>query len=88
MGERVLLGPGLQEMVRRSLTAFKVPTSRSAPTFSVCRSHGYLAGEHFTCDKCAAAPPHAEPPGLRGCGRVMGYFHPVSPSTSARRAST
>jgi len=77
MGERVSSGEACKEMVRRSLTAFKVPYITITPTFSICPVHGYLAGEHFTCDKCAAAHPDAEPQACEVWTRVMGYFRPV-----------
>ena len=77
MGERVSTGEACKEMVRRSLTAFKVPYITITPTFSICPVHGYLAGEHFTCEKCAAAHPHAEPQACEVWTRVMGYFRPV-----------
>jgi len=77
MGERVSSGEACKEMVRRSLTAFKVPYITITPTFSICPVHGYLAGEHFTCEKCAAAHPHAEPQACEVWTRVMGYFRPV-----------
>ena len=65
------------EMVRRSLTAFKVPYITITPTFSICPVHGYLAGEHFTCEKCAHAHPEREPQECEVWTRVMGYFRPV-----------
>ena len=39
--------------------------------------HGYLAGEHFTCERCAAAHPEREPQACEVWTRVMGYFRPV-----------
>ena len=77
MGERVSSGEACKEMVRRSLTAFKVPYITITPTFSICPVHGYLAGEHLTCDKCAAAHPGDEPQACEVWTRVMGYFRPV-----------
>ena len=77
MGERLSSGQACKEMVRRSLTAFKVPYITITPTFSICPVHGYLAGEHFTCEKCAASRPHAEPQACEVWTRVMGYFRPV-----------
>ncbi|MDO4259726.1 MAG: ribonucleoside triphosphate reductase, partial [Actinomycetaceae bacterium] len=78
MGEAVSSGQACKELVRRSLTAFKVPYITITPTFSICPTHGYLAGEHFTCDKCAAAHPQREPVECEVWTRVMGYFRPVA----------
>ena len=77
MGERMSSGAACKEMVRRSLTAFKVPYITITPTFSICPVHGYLVGEHFTCDKCAHAHPEREPQECEVWTRVMGYFRPV-----------
>jgi ribonucleoside-triphosphate reductase len=39
------------------------------PTFSVCKTHGYIAGEHFTCPVCG------KPTEIYS--RVVGYYRPV-----------
>lgn len=77
MGERMSSGQACKEMVRRSLTSFKVPYITITPTFSICPVHGYLAGEHFTCEKCAEAHPDREAVACEVWTRVMGYFRPV-----------
>jgi len=41
-------------LVRRSLERFRLPYITVAPTFSICPTHGYLAGEHRFCPKCDA----------------------------------
>ncbi len=77
MGERMSSGEACKQMVRRSLTAFKVPYITITPTFSICPVHGYLAGEHFECEKCADAHPDRAPQPCEVWTRVMGYFRPV-----------
>ncbi len=77
MGERISDAEACKKLVRRSLTAFKVPYITITPTFSICPVHGYLAGENFTCPKCAASRPEAEPQECEVWTRVMGYFRPV-----------
>jgi len=52
MGERVSSGAACRELVRRSLTRFRLPYITITPTFSICPKHGYLAGEHAFCPKC------------------------------------
>lgn len=42
--------------MHRSLQDFRLPYITVTPTFSICPSHGFLAGEHPTCPRCAAAP--------------------------------
>ena len=73
MGERLSSGAACRELVRRALTRFRLPYITVTPTFSICPTHGYLAGEHPFCPKCdeallerkrhaiAAQPPAANP---------------------------
>ena len=77
MNERISSAAACKELVRRSLTAFRTPYITITPTFSICPVHGYLAGEHLTCSKCAELHPEAEPVECEVWTRVMGYFRPV-----------
>ena len=77
MNERISSAAACKELVRRSLTAFRTPYITITPTFSICPVHGYLVGEHLTCDKCAELHPEAEPVECEVWSRVMGYFRPV-----------
>jgi len=77
MNEHISSAQACKELVRRSLTAFRTPYITITPTFSICPTHGYLAGEHFTCPKCAELHPDAEPVECEVWTRVMGYFRPV-----------
>ena len=77
MNERISSAAACKELVRRSLTAFRTPYITVTPTFSICPTHGYLAGEHTTCEKCAELHPGAEPVECEVWTRVMGYFRPV-----------
>ena len=77
MNERISSAAACKELVRRSLTAFRTPYITITPTFSICPVHGYLAGEHLTCDKCAELHPEAEPVECEVWTRVMGYFRPA-----------
>lgn len=77
MNERMSSAVACRELVRRALTNFHLPYVTITPTFSICPVHGYLAGEHFTCEKCAALNPDAEPVACEVWTRVMGYFRPV-----------
>ena len=35
--------------MKRALTNFRLPYITVTPTFSICPTHGYLAGEHPFC---------------------------------------
>ncbi|MBR5950619.1 MAG: ribonucleoside triphosphate reductase [Actinomycetaceae bacterium] len=52
MGERISSAEACKELVKRSLTNFRLPYITVTPTFSVCPIHGYIAGEHKFCPKC------------------------------------
>ena len=52
MGEQISSGSACREIVRRALTRFRLPYITITPTFSICPTHGYLAGEHRFCPKC------------------------------------
>jgi ribonucleoside-triphosphate reductase len=78
MAERISSAAACKELVRRSLSRFALPYITVTPTFSICPSHGYLAGEHLTCPTCTAERPDSEPVACEVWTRVMGYFRPVS----------
>ena len=88
MNERISSAAACKELVRRSLTAFRTPYITITPTFSICPVHGYLVGEHLTCDKCAELHPEAEPVECEVWTRVWATSVRCARSTSARRAST
>ena len=69
MNERISSGEVCAKLVKRALANFHLPYITITPTFSICPNHGYLAGEHFVCEKCGEA--------CEVWTRVMGYFRPV-----------
>ncbi len=52
MGERISSGAACRELVKRALSNFRLPYITVTPTFSICPTHGYLAGEHKFCPTC------------------------------------
>jgi ribonucleoside-triphosphate reductase len=52
MPERISSAAACKELVRRTLTRFRIPYLTVTPTFSICPVHGYLAGEHPFCPLC------------------------------------
>ena len=54
MGERLSSGAACRDLVQRALTRFRLPYITITPTFSICPTHGYLAGEHPFCPTCDA----------------------------------
>ena len=82
MSERLSTPDAARELVRRSLSRFRLPYLTVTPTFSICPNHGYLAGEHLECPKCADAGRMQE---CEVWTRVMGYHRPVSSFNVGKR---
>ncbi|MEE7547587.1 ribonucleoside triphosphate reductase [Xanthomonas sp. Kuri4-1] len=55
LNERLSSAAACRDLVRRSLTHFRLPYLTVTPTFSICPVHGYLAGEHPFCPRCDQA---------------------------------
>lgn len=69
IGERIHNMEGLKQLVKIICQKFKLPYFTITPTFSVCPSCGYRAGEHQLCDQCQRA--------CEVYSRVVGYLRPV-----------
>lgn len=54
MSEAVSSPEACRDLVRRTLTRFRLPYITVTPTFSICPKHGYLSGRHDFCPKCDA----------------------------------
>jgi len=50
--EQVSSSEACKRLVQRALGRFRLPYITITPTFSICPTHGYLAGEHEFCPKC------------------------------------
>jgi ribonucleoside-triphosphate reductase len=71
LGERISNPATIKTLLKKIFTKYSLPYLTFTPTFSICPSHGYLAGEHFTCPKCVISQP------CEVYSRVVGYFRPV-----------
>ncbi len=69
-GERVHDPNTLKALIRKICELYHLPYFTFTPTFSVCPSHGYIAGEHYACPTCGAE--------TEVYSRVVGYLRPVS----------
>ncbi|MCX7050142.1 MAG: ribonucleoside triphosphate reductase [Candidatus Sumerlaeota bacterium] len=78
LGERVSSSRACKELVRRVLGKYRIPYLTITPTFSICPSDGYLAGEHPTCPKCGQT--------CEVWTRVMGYHRPVSQFNKGKKS--
>lgn len=69
VGEKIDNAQGLKCLIKTICTQYRLPYFTITPTFSVCPSCGYLAGEHPTCAHCASE--------CEVYSRVVGYLRPV-----------
>lgn len=76
-GEKAISESALKNMVKKVCENFHLPYITLSPSFSVCPSHGYLAGEHFKCPKCGA--------NSEVYSRIVGYMRPVSQWNEGKR---
>jgi ribonucleoside-triphosphate reductase len=54
MSEPISSARACRDLVRRALSRFRLPYITVTPTFSICPTHGYLAGRHDFCPSCDA----------------------------------
>src|SRR5699024_6736708 len=52
LGEKLPDWKSAANLVRKIAENYRMPYYTLSPTYSVCREHGYIAGEHFTCPTC------------------------------------
>ncbi len=52
LGERLSGADEVKNLIRKITANYKLPYVTLTPTFSVCQTHGYIAGEFFNCPKC------------------------------------
>ncbi len=70
LGERVQDRETCKKLIRKIFETNKMPYISITPTFSICPTHGYIAGEHFTCPTCGESS--------EVWTRVVGYFRSVT----------
>ena len=69
LGEKLPDWQAAARLVRTIAENYKLPYYTLSPTYSICREHGYLAGEHFTCPICGKK--------AEVYSRITGYYRPV-----------
>lgn len=70
LGEKISDPSIIKTLIKRIFTKFKMPYFTLTPTFSICKNHGYVSGEHFKCPQCQEE--------CEVYSRVVGYLRPVS----------
>ena len=69
LGEKLPDWKSAANLVHKIAENYKLPYYTMSPTYSVCKDHGYLAGEQWTCPHCG------EPTEVNS--RITGYYRPV-----------
>ena len=69
LGEKLPDWKAAATLVRKIAENYKLPYYTLSPTYSVCKAHGYLAGEQYTCPVCGER--------TEVYSRITGYYRPV-----------
>ena len=69
LGEKLPDWKAAANLVRKIAENYKLPYYTMSPTYSVCKDHGYLTGEQFTCPICGQK--------TEVYSRITGYYRPV-----------
>ncbi|MCI5955275.1 MAG: ribonucleoside triphosphate reductase [Lachnospiraceae bacterium] len=69
LGEKLPDWKAAASLVRTIATNYKLPYYTLSPTYSICKTHGYLAGEVKTCPHCGEK--------TEVYSRITGYYRPV-----------
>ena len=69
LGEKLPTWKSAAALVRKIAENYKLPYYSISPTYSVCKDHGYIAGEHFECPTCGNS--------AEVYSRITGYYRPV-----------
>ena len=76
-GEKNMPGIAAKNLIRKITSQFHLPYITISPTFSICPSHGYIAGEHFKCPECESD--------CEVYSRIVGYMRPVKQWNNGKR---
>ncbi len=71
LGEKIRDAQTAKMLVKKIFENYHLPYITLTPTFSICPTHGYLAGEHFKCHKCTIDQP------CEVYSRIVGYLRPI-----------
>ena len=69
LGQKLPSWESCMNLVRKIAENYHIPYYTMSPTYSVCRDHGYLDGEQFTCPICGQK--------TEVYSRITGYYRPI-----------
>ncbi len=70
LGEKLPDWKAAAKLVRTIAENYRLPYYTMSPTYSICKEHGYLAGEVKTCPHCGKT--------TEVYSRITGYYRPVA----------
>ncbi len=68
LGEKLPDWKAAATLVRKIAENYKLPYYTMSPTYSICKEHGYISGEHFACPVCGKK--------AEVYSRITGYYRP------------
>lgn len=69
LGQKLPSWEACAKLVRKIAENYKLPYYTMSPTYSICKDHGYLAGEQNVCPICGEK--------TEVYSRITGYYRPV-----------
>jgi len=69
LGEKLPDWQAAAKLVRTIAENYKLPYYTMSPVYSICKTHGYIAGEEYTCPHCGER--------TEVYSRITGYYRPV-----------
>ncbi|MBR4945327.1 MAG: ribonucleoside triphosphate reductase [Peptococcaceae bacterium] len=69
LGEKLPDWQAAASLVRKIAENYTLPYYTLSPTYSICKEHGYIAGEKYTCPVCGEK--------TEVYSRITGYYRPV-----------
>ncbi|MBN2351110.1 MAG: ribonucleoside triphosphate reductase [Spirochaetales bacterium] len=70
VGEEITEADSVKNLVRKICNNYRLPYFTISPTFSICPTHGYLAGKFHACPTCQAQ--------TEIYSRIVGYLRPTN----------
>ena len=69
LGEKLPDWQACANLVKKIASNYRLPYYSISPIYSICKNHGYIAGEAFTCPHCGEE--------AEVYSRITGYYRPV-----------
>lgn len=69
LGEKLPDWKSAASLVRKIAENYKLPYYTMSPTYSICKNHGYINGEKYSCPECNET--------TEVYSRITGYYRPV-----------